>query len=53
VSRANIFVAEGRVLQGVNMGLMRASHEPKLCGVSISMIRAELSETVGGIGPRA
>ena len=52
VSRADALVTEGRMLQGVHVGLVRPGHEPKLCGVSISMIRAELGKVVRGIRPR-
>ena len=48
-----MFIAKGRVLQGMSMGLMRARCRPKLCRVPISMIGTELSEAVRGIWPRA
>jgi hypothetical protein len=48
-----MFVTKGRVYQSMLMGLMGASCEPKLCGVSVSTIRVELSEVVGRIRPRA
>jgi hypothetical protein len=37
VSRADTFMAKGKVLKGMSMGLMRARHEPKLCIIVISM----------------
>jgi hypothetical protein len=48
-----MFIAKGRVYQGMFMGLMGASSEPKLYRVSVSAIRAELSEVVRGIWPGA
>jgi len=52
VSRADAFIAEGRVFQGMDMSLVGASHELKLCGVSVSMIGAELNKVVRGVWPR-
>jgi hypothetical protein len=48
-----MFVAEGRVLQGVNMSLVGTSHKPELYRVSISMVGVELSKMVSRIQPRA
>ena len=48
-----MFIIEGRVLQGVGVSLMGPGHKPKLCGVSVSVIGAELSKVVREIWPRA
>ena len=48
-----MFIAKGRVFQGMGMSLMRTRRKPKLCGVPISTIGAELNEAVRGIRPRA
>ena len=47
-----MLITEGKMLQGVHVGLVRLGHELKLCRVSISMIRAELSKAVREIRPR-
>ena len=48
-----MFVAEGRMLQGMGMSLMALGFEPKLCRISISMIGIEVSEAMRGVRPRA
>ena len=53
MSRTDVFIAKGRVFQGMGVSLIRTRHKPKLCGVPISMIGAELNEAVRGIRPRA
>jgi hypothetical protein len=35
----------------MSMSKVSSRSEPELCGISVSMPRAELSETVGGIWP--
>ena len=52
VRRANGFTAEGRVLKGVSIGLVRARRKAKLSRISISTKGMELSKMVRGIGPR-
>ena len=52
MSRADAFVTEGRMFQGIDVSLMGLGYKLKLCGVSISLIGAELSEVVRGIWPR-
>jgi hypothetical protein len=47
-----MLITKGRVFQGMGMSLMGPGCQLKLCGVSVSMIGAELSEAVGGIWPR-
>ena len=51
MSRADAFIAKGRVLQGMDMSLMGAGCEPKLCRIPISVIGVELGEAVRGIRP--
>jgi hypothetical protein len=53
VSRADAFIAEGGMFQGMDKSLMGLGCELKLCGVSVSTVGAELSEAVRGIWPRA
>jgi hypothetical protein len=52
VSRADAFVAEGRVLKSMYMSLMRLGHELELCWIVISLIGAEVRKLVGRVGPR-
>ena len=53
VSRADVFLTKGRMFQGVGMSLIGPGCELKLCGISISIIGAKLSEVVRGIWPGA
>jgi hypothetical protein len=53
VSRANVFVTKGRVLKGMDMGLMGVRREPKLCIIIISTKGTELSKAMRSIRPRA
>jgi hypothetical protein len=48
-----LFVAKGRMFQGMDVSLVGLRHELKLYRVSVSLIRVELSEVVRGIWPRA
>jgi hypothetical protein len=47
-----VFIAEGRVLQSMDMSLVGPGHKLKLYRVPVSMIGMELSEAVRGIWPR-
>jgi hypothetical protein len=51
VGRTNTFKTKGRMFKDVDMGLMRARHEPKLCIVIISVKGAELSEAMRSVRP--
>jgi len=53
MSGADTFVAKGGMLQGMGVSLIRTRCKPKLCGVSVSTIGAEVSEAVRGIWLRA
>jgi hypothetical protein len=53
VSRADIFITKGGMLQGMGMSLMALGFEPKLCRIPISMIGIEVSEAMRGVRPRA
>jgi hypothetical protein len=47
-----MFIAEGRVLKGIYMGLVRLGCELELCGIIISPIGAEVRKAVSRVGPR-
>jgi hypothetical protein len=49
VSRADTFMAEGNMLKGMSMSEVRARHEPKLCGITISAKGAKVGKVVRGI----
>ena len=44
-----MFVAEGRVFQGMDVSPIRTRCKPKLCGVPVSLVGMELSKVVRGI----
>ena len=53
VTRANVFVAKGRMNKSMFVGYMGLGHELKLYELTVCMLWAELTEVVGRIGPRA
>ena len=47
-----MFIAKGRVLQGVHMSLVGMSYEPELYRIPVSMVGVEFSKSIGGIWPK-
>ena len=47
-----MFIAKGRVLQGVHMSLVGMSYEPELYRIPVSMVGVEFSKLIGGIWPK-
>jgi hypothetical protein len=50
---ANMLSTEGRVLQGVGVSEVASRGQPELCGVSVSLSRAEFSKAMSSIWPEA
>ena len=49
---ANAFVAEGRVLESIYMGLIRLGHKLELYRIVVSPIGAEVRKVVSRVRPR-